>query len=129
MLVSFLIISKHKEETMKNLKSLLLAGVTAVLFTSCSIQTSENTSIKTLIVSAETKECTNGVMKTQCMLVKEKPTAEWQYFYNNIDGFSYEKGYDYVLSVSTEKIANPPADASSIKYTLIKQISKTKRNY
>ena len=47
-------------------------------------------------------------------------------FFNNIEGFNYEPGYEYLLTVSTTKIENPPADGSSIKYTLIKQISKTK---
>lgn len=112
---------------MKNFNLVSLIVIMLLSLSSCSIQTAENSSIKTLIVSAETKECDHGTMKTQCMLVKERPTAEWQYFYNNIEGFSYEKGFDYVLSVKTERVANPPADASSIKYTLIKQISKIKR--
>jgi hypothetical protein len=112
---------------MKRLFQFLFLGLVMLTITQCSVQTSENTAIKTLFVSAETRECSNGAGKMQCMLVREKPTDEWQYFYNNIDGFNYERGYDYTLTVSTVKIANPPADASSIKYTLIKQISKVKR--
>lgn len=112
------------------MKSSLKILSTAVFFISavqCSVQTSDNTSIKTLFVSAEQKDCSNGAGTQKCILVREKPTDQWTYFYNQIDGFTYQPGYDYVLTVSTTKIANPPADASSIKYTLIKQISKTKR--
>nr|WP_317207113.1 DUF4377 domain-containing protein [Chryseobacterium arthrosphaerae] len=61
------------------------------------------------------------------MQVKEKASDSWENFYSNIEGFTYEPGYEYVLKVKTEKIANPPADASSIKYTLVEQVSKTKK--
>ena len=105
----------------------LFAGAFLFSLAQCSVQTSENTSIKTLFVSAEQKDCSNGAGTQKCMLVREKPTDQWSYFYSNIDGFIYQPGYDYVLTVSTAKIENPPADSSSIKYTLIKQISKTKR--
>lgn len=104
----------------------------AVLFlllanSQCSVQTSENTAIKTFFVSAEQRDCTAGAGKMKCMLVKEKPDAQWQNFYSRINGFSYEPGYEYILTVATEKIENPPADASSIKYTLVKEISKIKK--
>lgn len=112
---------------MKSISKFLWLGIFLLTIIQCSVQTSENTSIKTLMISADQRDCTSGVMKTKCMLVREKITDEWQLFYNNIDGFTYEPGYDYVITVNTAKIANPPADASSIKYTLIRQISKVKR--
>lgn len=112
---------------MKSFLKFLAIGLFFFSFVQCSIQTSENSNIKTIFVSAEQKDCSNGAGKTKCMLVREKLTDDWQYFYNSIDGFTYQPGYDYVLTVSTTKIANPPADGSSIKYTLIKQISKIKR--
>ncbi|WP_300669586.1 DUF4377 domain-containing protein [Soonwooa sp.] len=112
---------------MKSITKSLFAGVVLFSLAQCSVQTSENTSIKTLFVSAEQKDCSAGAGQQKCMLVREKPTDQWTYFYSNIDGFNYQPGYDYVLTVSTSKIENPPADSSSIKYTLIKQLSKTKR--
>lgn len=112
---------------MKSIIKLFFLSIIFVSITQCSVQTSENTSLKTLFISAEQKDCSNGAGTQKCMLVKEKPTDQWTYFYNQIDGFTYQPGYDYVLTVSTTKISNPPADASSIKYTLIRQISKTKR--
>ncbi|MCS3533148.1 DUF4377 domain-containing protein [Chryseobacterium sp. JUb7] len=81
---------------------------------------------KTFIVGPQTADCT-GVAPMKCLQVKETPTGEWTNFYTNIDGFTYEPGYEYVLKVKTEKIDNPPADGSSIKYTLVKQVSKTKK--
>lgn len=81
---------------------------------------------KTFIVGPETADCT-GVAPMKCLQVKEKESDSWENFYTNIEGFTYEPGYEYVLKVKTEKIENPPMDGSSIKYTLVKQVSKTKK--
>ena len=51
----------------------------------------------------------------------------WNLFYSQIEGFSYEPGYEYVLQVRKEKIDNPPADGSSIRYRLVKVVSKTQK--
>ncbi|GAE83622.1 lipoprotein [Bacteroides reticulotermitis JCM 10512] len=61
------------------------------------------------------------------MLVKKGNATEWEYFYSNIEGFQYEPGYEFVLKVKEEKLENVPADASSIKYVLVKQISKEQK--
>jgi heat shock protein HslJ len=61
----------------------------------------------------------------KCMLVKENPEDAYEMFYDRIAGFEYEEGYTYELRVSVETIANPPADASSLRYTLIEQVSVT----
>lgn len=82
---------------------------------------------KTLIIGAQTVDCSTGAGRMKCMQVKENASENWTNFYSKIEGFTYEPGYEYVLKVKTEKIANPPADASSIKYTLIEQVSKTKK--
>ncbi|MCQ9638270.1 DUF4377 domain-containing protein [Chryseobacterium sp. WG14] len=82
---------------------------------------------KTLIIGAQTVDCSAGAGRMKCLQVKENASEGWTNFYTNIEGFTYEPGYEYVLQVKTEKINNPPADASSIKYTLIKQVSKTKK--
>jgi len=43
----------------------------------------------------------------------------WSKFYSNIEGFTYEPGKIYTISVEVERIINPPAGASALKYTLI----------
>ena len=65
-----------------------------------------------------------GVGPQKCMQVKTEPDADYQYFYDQIEGFDYEEGYEYELSVQVESVENPPADASSIKYTLIEIVDK-----
>ena len=61
-----------------------------------------------------------------CMRVKEGADSAWSLFYSQIEGFDYEEGYEYVLQVEKEKIENPPADGSSIRYKLVKVVSKKK---
>jgi heat shock protein HslJ len=78
---------------------------------------------KTLYVGAELVDCV-GVGPMQCMLVKENPEDEYQFFYSEIEGFTFEPGYTYELRVLVEPVANAPADASSLKYTLIEVVSQ-----
>lgn len=115
---------------MKNFKALIQILFSAVIiFVLSQCTASANTSNgneKTFIVGPETADCT-GVAPMKCLQVKETPSSNWTNFYSNIEGFTYEPGYEYVLKVKTEKIENPPADGSSIKYILVKQVSKTKK--
>lgn len=115
---------------MKNiLKTLLTIFPVAVLFVmmQCKpIPSSVSANEKTFIIASQTVDCT-GVAPMKCLQVKEKETDNWENFYSNIEGFTYEPGFEYVLKVKTEKIENPPMDGSSIKYTLVQQVSKTKK--
>ena len=78
----------------------------------------------TLFVASYTAECT-GVAPMKCMLVKESPDDDWLYFYDHIQGFEYEEGYEYELLVLREEVENPPADASSIKWILVEVVTMT----
>lgn len=78
---------------------------------------------KTLYVGAELVDCV-GVGPMQCMLVKENLEDEYQFFYSEIEGFTFEPGYTYELRVLVEPVANAPADASSLKYTLIEIVGQ-----
>ena len=84
-------------------------------------QTSENepaASIRTISVGPEMRECV-GVAPRMCLVVNG------ELFYGDIVGFVYEPGSRYELRIREIPIQNPPADASSIRYELIEEISKT----
>jgi hypothetical protein len=119
-----------KSSFMKSIATILKGAVPALaLFAMTQCTTTAGASAadeKTFIVGPQTADCT-GVAPMKCLQVKEKTSESWTNFYSNIEGFTYEPGYEYVLKVKTEKIANPPADGSSVKYTLVKQVSKTKK--
>lgn len=81
-----------------------------------------------LFIAAQTEPCSAGTMKKDCMKVKYNAgSSEWELFYNNIEGFTYEPGNEYELIVNVQKVDNPPADASDLKYTLVKEVSKIKK--
>jgi hypothetical protein len=60
-----------------------------------------------------------------CYLVSEKD-GETEFFYDSIEGFEYEWGYNYEIVVEKLKIEEPLADASSFRYRLKKQVGKAK---
>ena len=93
-----------------------------LLVLSCTSVQSEE--IRTLYIADYLADCT-GVSKQKCMLIKEELEEDWSYFYDKIDGFDYEEGYSYELLVRVAKIENPPADGSSLKYSLAELVSKT----
>ena len=71
-----------------------------------------------------------GVTPQTCYLVKKAANVEdgeWTYFYSQIEGFDFEPGNIYKLLVNEEQLPPEmaPADASSIKYTLVKVLEKT----
>jgi hypothetical protein len=72
-----------------------------------------------LYVGPERVPCT-GVGERQCLLVREDPDDDWKYFYDGIRGFDYEEGYEYTILVRRERVDPVAADASSIRYTLIR---------
>ncbi|SDR03685.1 protein of unknown function [Chryseobacterium soldanellicola] len=115
---------------MTNIKSIFRGTILAaslLIITQCTASASASGGDeKTFIVGPQTADCT-GVAPMKCLQVKENQTGNWTNFYSNIEGFTYEPGYEYVLKVKTEKVENPPADGSSIKYILVKQVSKTKK--
>lgn len=94
--------------------------IAGIFMLSC---TSQITTVR-YIVASQTADCT-GVAPQQCLLVKKAGATDWEYFYAPIEGFNYEEGYEYEIEVKEENVENPPADASSIKYTLVNQLSKT----
>jgi heat shock protein HslJ len=85
---------------------------------------SEMTEIKTLFVGPDLVDCV-GVGPQTCMQVKEDRNEEYRLFYDQIEGFTFEPGNEHELRVSVETVANPPADGSSLRYSLIEVVSQT----
>ncbi|MGY5151803.1 MAG: DUF4377 domain-containing protein [Candidatus Nitrosopumilus sp. bin_6a] len=73
---------------------------------------------KILYVDSKLVDCV-GVGPQQCMSIRENPNSDWQMFYDKIDGFDFQEGTQYKLEVMISNVENPPADSSSLKYTLI----------
>ena len=102
-------------------KQILILMILGILF-SCSSDEDGNQSqtIEMRINHFQNTGIAEGPVLT--LLVQEGDeigTDTWTKFYSDIEGFDYEPGTIYNLSVKTEPISNPPADGSSIKYMLL----------
>ena len=58
-------------------------------------------------------------------IVKTSPNAGWEISTAHIKGFTFEKGYQTEMLVRIDPIPNPPADGPSLRYTMVKLISRT----
>jgi hypothetical protein len=77
------------------------------------------------IVKENLADCT-GLIKRKCILIKKKNSKKWEYFYDAIEGFKYQKGYRYELLVEVVKNKKVLQDGSVKKYKLIKILKKSK---
>jgi heat shock protein HslJ len=74
--------------------------------------------IKFIYVAPQQVECSAGAGKAMCFQVKENKDDPWRLWYGDIAGFNFEPGVAYRLRILEERVANPPADAGDIKWTL-----------
>lgn len=72
-------------------------------------------------VGAEKVDCV-GVSPMECLRIRRANHPEWENFYDDIEGFEWEEGQRYILEVDIIEVENPPADASSKRYHLVRQI-------
>jgi len=79
---------------------------------------------KTMFVGSELVDC-EGEGPQQCMLVKENLNDEYSLFYDQIEGFDFEEGFEYELRVIEEPVDNPPAGGSSIRWILVEVVGKS----
>jgi len=100
---------------------IVLLAVALLALTACPTPVTDGG--KVLYVDNKLVDCF-GVVPQTCMRVKGSESADWELLYQGLDGFEYEAGYSYKLLVKTTHIKNPPQDASSIRYELIKIIEK-----
>lgn len=113
---------------MKASKFLLLGFLISVyatlsFFTSCTDKEFEPFK-EVLEIASETVKTNEGI----AYWVKVNGSDTWKMMHTQIANFNHERGYEYVVEVSVKKIKDPGPDQSSHKYTLIKIISKEKKD-
>lgn len=94
-----------------------------VLLSACSHAQDRAQETQTLWVAPQTESCV-GVGPQDCLLIRRAPAGDWELFYDRIEGFEFEPGFDYELEVHVTERENPPADASSLQYHLVEMVSK-----
>lgn len=83
------------------------------------------TPVVKMYIGPKLEDC-EGERPMKCMMIRKSAKAQWEYFYDGIEGFKYKEGFNYILMVREIQVKNPPVDGSSIRYVLVKQVSKTK---
>jgi Domain of unknown function (DUF4377) len=68
-----------------------------------------------LNVAGQRAPC-QGVAPMLCLQVRSTPGAAWQAHYGEIEGFNWQVGVEYVIRVRELPVANPPADAPSLRW-------------
>ena len=109
-----------------SMKKLLAFCLIAIIICACD----EDKTHEIVMKVKENKVGCTGVGQMECYLVQQGnkiDTDEWEYLYDEIEGFVYEPGFVYTLLVAKERIKNPPMDGSSVKYALIRELSKEPR--
>ena len=101
--------------------------ITAFLVSACSDDEQDAVKEIKMSISSETGVMyalfdEKGEYPIECMLVmSEDNPGVWEPLgFNSIEGFTYERGHEYYLSVKRTILANPPADASDRTYSLIR---------
>ncbi|MCA9623797.1 MAG: DUF4377 domain-containing protein, partial [Myxococcales bacterium] len=90
-----------------------------------SSKTAEPASTSMMWVKEDLVDC-EGESPQKCMQVKLPGEDDWSWLYDGIEGFDFEEGYRYQLEVRVEEVEDPPADASSRRYHLVKVVEKKK---
>ncbi len=106
-----------------NKYAFLTLGFLVVLIFSSNISAQTKTEI--LLVADQKANCT-GVIKMDCLQVKQLSEEKYSLFYENIEKFNFVADYFYVLEVQVTTVKNPAADASKFKYRLKKVLARVK---
>lgn len=84
---------------------------------------SQATETTRLWIKPDLVDCVGEAEQT-CMQIAESEDGEYLLFYDQIAGFSFEQGTSYVIDVTTDEVADPPADGSSRTYTLVEIVEQ-----
>lgn len=102
--------------------------------TSCQSLLSPNASELTLRTDSVKSNCVDPtssppiVISPDCYKVYKLPgNALYDTFgLNTVKGFTYLEGYESTILVRATEVRNPPADASSLEYSLIRVVDQKK---
>ncbi|MEO0595919.1 MAG: DUF4377 domain-containing protein, partial [Chloroflexota bacterium] len=99
--------------------ALLLLAVSLVSAQESTPEADDDTTL--IYISPATQTCT-GVGEQDCLVVRFEDENTLSFFYDSIDGFTYQPDFAYRLRVRITEVENPPADASSLNYELVEVV-------
>lgn len=100
----------------------LILPITLILvFLTIGCNRDEHTEI--LIIGPYKTTC-QGFVEQECFLEYNEERDQWEFFYENIQGFDFEPGYIYRLKVSLHERPEGIQDVGRYAYRLVEVISK-----
>lgn len=99
-------------------------AVTLLLLSACSSE-SGDIIVERMLIKHHKDGC-QGLYYQTCLLTRPTEQDPWYFFYDNIENFEFEWGYNYELLVLVADVPDPPADASSLSYTMVQLLGKVK---
>lgn len=107
----------------------ILTATLLILLVACKITEKQGNDNKIFWVNSVKIKADAGAGTIFCMQISKQPklkNADWEIFYDTIEGFNLKTGYYQKIKVSETVIPadSVPADGSSLKYTLIEIIEE-----
>ncbi|HIY47349.1 MAG TPA: DUF4377 domain-containing protein [Candidatus Alistipes faecigallinarum] len=109
---------------MKAFRPLLLL-LLPLLAGACEKDDSSHTEIWTVAPEKGVTGIHTGFGHVPAYLLKKGSSATWEASAETIAGFRFERGYEKVVRVRLEPIANPPADGPGRRCTMVQELSRT----
>jgi hypothetical protein len=105
-----------------------LACVTLLLtVSSCDGDEDERTTILTVSSKTVLRIMVPSKEESEHMVIKNNSDEVLHLPLGSIEGFYYEKGFEYKLSVKKKLLKDPPQDSGNVIYILIEVLSKEKQ--
>jgi hypothetical protein len=97
--------------------------IAAILLSGCTDLSGPDEQVITMDVAAQRVPCM-GLVPQECFSVRQEPDSVWTLFYEPIEGFEFEPGFEFTIRVAVRTVRNPPADGSSLAYRLLEILRK-----
>ena len=105
--------------------TLILLSLTIGCGRTDTLITSTQKNIETITIGPYTETCQGfHPVDQQCYLEFNEESQEWEFFYENIQGFDFEPGYIWTLKVRLKDRGAGIQDAGRYAYHLIEVLSK-----
>lgn len=105
------------------LKQLITIAILLASVLSLTAQDDSEMTTKTLHIAPYQQDCV-GVGPQDCLVISWEDEDELSFFYDSIEGFTFEEGFEYTLLVNITERDNVPADASSLQYELVEVVQQ-----
>ncbi len=105
------------------LKQLITIAILLASVLSLTAQDESEMTTKTLHIAPYQQDCV-GVGPQDCLVIRWEDEDELSFFYDSIEGFTFEEGFEYTLLVNITERENVPADASSLQYELVEVLQQ-----